>query len=155
PRALQPGQQDHGRRPPEREPGVARAHERRELLVDDLHDLLARREALQDVLAERALLDRRREVSCDLEVDVGLEQGEADLPHRLRDRPLVEATAATQAAESRLQLVGKRVEHGRTVYAAPVDVPAHGRCHERLLHSSAWEGPAMTHRELPTGTVTL
>ena len=75
--------------------------------MDDLHDLLARRQALEDVLAERALLDRRGEVAGDLEVDVGLEQREADLAHRLRDRLLVEAAAAAEAAERRLELVGE------------------------------------------------
>ena len=62
PGALEPDEEDHRRRPAgEGEPGVAPAHRPRELLVDDLHDLLARREALRDLLPERALLDARRE----------------------------------------------------------------------------------------------
>ena len=73
--------------------------------MDDLHDLLARRQALEDVLAERALLDRGGEVARDLEVDVGLEEREADLAHRLGDRLLVEAAAAAEAAERGLELV--------------------------------------------------
>ncbi len=105
PGALEAREQDHGRRAPEREPRVARAHERRQLLVHDLHDLLSRREALQDVLTERALLDRRREVLRDLEVDVCLEQGETDFSHRLGDGLLVEAASSAEAAESRLELV--------------------------------------------------
>ena len=55
----------------------------------------------------------------DLEVDVRLEQREPDLAHRLRDRLLVEAAAAAEAAERRLELVGQRVEHGRSVRRAP------------------------------------
>ncbi len=70
-------------------------------------------QALQDVLAERTLLEGGREVLGDLEVDVRLEQREADLAHRLRDRLLVEPAASAEAAERRLKLVGKRVEHGR------------------------------------------
>ena len=59
--ALQAGHEDHGRRmAAEGEPGVAAAHERDELLVDDLHDLLRRREALHDLGAQGALLDVRR-----------------------------------------------------------------------------------------------
>ena len=85
--------------------------------MDDLHDLLARREALQDVLAERALLDRSREVLRDLEVDVRLEQGEPDLAHRLRDGLLVE-TATAKPTESALEPVGERVEHGTSVCGA-------------------------------------
>ena len=103
--ALQAGQQDHGRRLAEREPRVAGAHQRGQLLVDDLHDLLARVEALQDVLADRALLDLGDEVLDDLEVDVGLEQREPDLAHRLRERLLVEAALAAEVAEGVLELV--------------------------------------------------
>ena len=115
-RALQAREEDDGRRPAERESRVARAHERGQLLVDDLHDLLAGSQALQDVLAERALLDRVGEVTRDLEVDVRLEERETDLAHRLGDGLLVEAAAATEAAERRLELVGEGVEHGPEVY---------------------------------------
>ena len=111
-RALEPREEYDRGRLPEREPGVARAHERRQLLVHHLHDLLSRREALQDVLPERTLLDRRREVLRDLEVDVGLEQREAHLAHCLGDRLLVEPAAATEATQGALQPVGERVEHG-------------------------------------------
>ena len=104
-RALEAGEQDHRRRAAERETGVAGAHERSQLLVHDLHDLLARRQALQDVLPGRALAHLRDEVLHDLEVDVGLEQREADLAHRLRDRVLVEAALAAQVAEGVLELV--------------------------------------------------
>ena len=81
--------------------------------MDDLHDLLAGRQALEDVLAERPLADARDEVADDREVDVGLEQREADLAHRARDRLLVEPALLAQVAEGALQLVGKRVEHDR------------------------------------------
>jgi hypothetical protein len=61
--------------------------------VDDLHDLLARREALRHLLTEGALLDGGCEVLDDGEVDVCLEQREADLAHGLRDRLLVQLSA--------------------------------------------------------------
>ena len=73
--------------------------------MDDLHDLLAGVEALQDVLAGRALAHLRDEVLDDLEVDVGLEQREPDLAHRLRDRLLVEPALAAEVAEGVLELV--------------------------------------------------
>ena len=47
---------------------------RRGLLVDDLHDLLSEREALEDILPQRALANVGDEVLDDLEVDVCLEQ---------------------------------------------------------------------------------
>ena len=53
---------------------VAGAEEADELVVDDLHDLLAGGEALQDLGANRLLADARDEVLDDLEVDVGLEE---------------------------------------------------------------------------------
>ena len=105
PRPLESGEEDHGRRSSESQPRVARAHERGELLVDDLHDLLARREALEHVLTERTLLDRRREALRDLQVDVGLEEREPHLAHRLRDRLLVEPAAAARGRRARLEPV--------------------------------------------------
>src|SRR5438874_2513828 len=92
--ALQAGEQDHRRRAPgEDQLRAACAHQLRQLLVHGLHDLLARRDALQDLLTERALTHLRDEVLDDLEVDVRLEQREPDLAHRARDRLLVEAAA--------------------------------------------------------------
>ncbi len=87
--------------------------------MHDLDHLLPRREALQDVLPESALLDGRGEVPRDLEIDVGLEQRETDLAHGPRDRLLVESAATAEPAERRLELVGQGVEHGRTVYVSP------------------------------------
>ena len=75
---------------PKREARLALAHQLRQLVVDDLHDLLAGRQALEDLLAERLLAHARDEVADDGEVDVGLEQREPDLAHRARDRLFVE-----------------------------------------------------------------
>ncbi len=113
-RPLEAGEQDHGR-PLAREDelGVPRAHQRRQLFVDDLHDLLAGSEAAGDVLAEGALLDARDEVLDDAEVDVGLEQRQTDLAHRARDHLFVELSAAPKRAEGGIQLVPEGVEHRR------------------------------------------
>jgi hypothetical protein len=51
--------------------------------VDRLDDLLTRREALGQHLAAAALPDRFDEVARDPELDVGLEQGGADLAQHL------------------------------------------------------------------------
>ena len=104
--ALQPGEQDDRRRPAgEDELRAARSHQRGQLLVHGLYDLLARRDALQHLLAERALAHLRDEVLDDLEVDVGLEQREADLAHGTGDRLLVELASATEVAEGALEPV--------------------------------------------------
>ncbi len=75
--------------------------------MDDLHHLLAGRQALEHVLAERAFAHAGDEIADDVEVDVGLEQREPDLPHRARDRFLVEPAALPQVAENTAQPVGK------------------------------------------------
>ena len=92
------------------------AEELGQLLVHDLHDLLARREALLHVLAERALAHLRDELLDDAEVDVGLEQREAHLAHRAGDRLLVEDAAPAEVAEGALELVAERVEHRAAGY---------------------------------------
>ncbi len=105
-RALEAGEQDHGRRPPgEGDLGASAPHQVGQLVVDDLHDLLARGEALRQLQAERARLHARHEVLDDLEVDVRLEQRETDLAHRFRDRFLVELAAPADLAESALEPV--------------------------------------------------
>ena len=55
-----------------------------QLVVDDLDDLLAGLDPVEHVGADRLLADVGHEVLDDLEVDVGLEQGEADLAQRRR-----------------------------------------------------------------------
>ena len=98
---------------------------------------------------ERALLHGCREALRDLEVDVGLEQREADLAHRLRDRLLVEPAAAAEAAERRLELVRKRVEH----CGASVETYMKGS-YTRAM-SVGGESPTQSTARLPVGTVTL
>jgi hypothetical protein len=73
--------------------------------VDDAHDLLAGREALRHIRAERTLAHARDEVLHHLEVDVRLEQCEADLAHGAGDRLLVELAAATDVVERGLEPV--------------------------------------------------
>ena len=105
-RALQAGHQDHRRAVGgEGEVAAGAAHQPGQLLVDDLHHLLARIEALQHLGAEAALLQRLGEAFDDLEVDVGLEQGEADLAHRRVDVALVQLAARADVGEGRLEAV--------------------------------------------------
>ena len=110
--ALEAAEEDDGRRPAEREPRVGRAHQLGQLLVHDLDDLLARLEALQHLLPERPFPHGRHELLDHLEVDVRLEQREADLARRACDRLLVESRAPSEVAEGVLEAVGESVEHG-------------------------------------------
>src|SRR4051812_11187129 len=111
-RALEAGHQDHGRRPGrERQPGRRAAHQRGELLVDDLDDLLAGVELLGDLHPGRPLLDRVRELLDDLEVDVGLEQREPDLAHRAADVLLGKCATLSDALQGVLELFREGLEH--------------------------------------------
>ena len=74
-----------------------------QLLVDDADDLLAGRDRLQHLGPEGALADAGDEVADDLEVDVGLEQGDAHLAQRRVEVVLGDAAAAAEAAEGGLQ----------------------------------------------------
>ena len=114
-RALEADEQDDRRVALEVERPVAGRQERGELVVDDLDDLLAGGQALEDVGADRPLPDPRDEVLDDLEVDVSLEQGEPDLAHRDIDVGLADAAAAGQVGERRAKAVTECIEHAEVV----------------------------------------
>jgi hypothetical protein len=82
--ALQPEQQDHARRRVAgRQSALGVSEERQHLVADDLDDLLTRRQAFQNRLVARLIPDAIDERLDDLEVDVGLEQRQANLAQRL------------------------------------------------------------------------
>ena len=68
-----------------RQPRRGAAHQGRELLVDDLDDLLVRRQRRHDLAARRPRLDRIGQLLDDRQADVRLEQRQPDRPHRLVD----------------------------------------------------------------------
>ena len=78
-----------------------------ELVVDDLDHDLARVEALDDLLAEGLLHHVVAELLDDLVVDVRLQQGRADLAHRLADVVLGDPPAAGHLAEDVAELFGQ------------------------------------------------
>ena len=82
-----------------------------ELVVDDLHDLLAGGEAAQDLRADGLLADPPDDVLDDLEVDVGLEQGQPDLARGGIDVRLADPAAAGQVGERLAQSIAEVVEH--------------------------------------------
>ena len=110
--ALQTDQGDDGRVSGQVERPVAGAEERHELVVDDLHDLLAGGQALQDLGTDSSFSNAADEVLDDLEVDVGLEEAEPDLAHRGVDVGLADATAPGQVGERLAQPFAEIVEHG-------------------------------------------
>ncbi len=85
-RALEAHHHDDGRsRRVLLQAAVDRPHEVHELVVDDLDDLLARVDALDDLVADRLELDALDEVLDDRDRNVRLEQGLTDFPEALVD----------------------------------------------------------------------
>ena len=111
--ALQAGEHDDGRRLlGELEPALLAAEDRDQLVVDDLHDLLGRVERLVDLVAEGALAHLAGEVLDDLEGDVGVEQGAADLADGSVDVRGGELALAAQVAEGRGEAIREGSEGG-------------------------------------------
>src|SRR5690606_35388730 len=90
--------------------GVDRPHERRELSIDEIDELLTRLDALEDLLAERLLLDAREELLDDADRDVRFEERDADLPERLLDVALGDL-ASVKAAKDVGETPRDRFEH--------------------------------------------
>ena len=79
--------------------------------MHDLDDLLSGIQRTRDLSGERSLLDRGAELAHHRQGDVGLEQGGADLPHRLIDVGLGQPTLAAEPLEGRGQSVGEGGKH--------------------------------------------
>jgi hypothetical protein len=110
--ALEAGHEDHGGRlAREDQVATGAAHQRGQLLVHELDDLLPRVQRLEHLGARGALLHLRGELLDDVEVDVGLEQREPHLSHRLRDVLLGELTAPLDVGQGGLEPVGEGLEH--------------------------------------------
>lgn len=106
-RTLQAHHHDHtGLCPAQVEFGGAAAQKFDKLVVDDLDDLLCRGEALEYVLSEAAFLDPIDEILDDLEIDVGLQQGETHFAQAFLDVVLVELALSAEFAERLRKSVG-------------------------------------------------
>ena len=90
---------------------VRAAHQSRQLLVDDLDDLLGGGEAVEHLGADGALGNSGDKVLDDFVAHVCLEQRHAHLAHRELDVLLGQAALAAQAREDALQAIGKVIEH--------------------------------------------
>jgi hypothetical protein len=88
-----------------RSSAASRAEHLDQGVVDDLDDLLARRDRAQHLLADRLLGGAVDELSDDRQRDVRLEQGDAHLAHRAAHVGLVERAAAAQAVEHAAQTI--------------------------------------------------
>ena len=73
--------------------------------------MLLGRQRAQHFLTERLFLDVLDEVADDLDVDVGLEQGEPDLAQRLFDIALGDPALAPELFENAVEAIAQRVKH--------------------------------------------
>ena len=109
---LQSDHHDHGRRDgAELESLATLAEHGRELVVDDLDELLAGRDGAQLRDAHGLFLDALEELAGELKVDVGLEQDAAHLAEAFFDVGFGEDAAAAEARKGRFEFFGQLVEH--------------------------------------------
>src|SRR5262249_2066110 len=92
--------------------GIDRPHEGDQLLVDDGDDLLVGVDGAEDLLPDGLLLDALDEVLGDLVVDVGVEQGLADLLEALAHVGFGEPAAPTELFEGLAEAALDAFEHG-------------------------------------------
>jgi hypothetical protein len=102
------------------EPALGIPKEREQLVADDLDDLLARRQALQDGLVHRAIAYAIHEGLHDLEVDVSLEQRLPDFPEGVLDRQFAEARFPANGLEDVLEPLTQLIEHGFPIRRKPL-----------------------------------
>ena len=111
-RSLEPRDQDHGRRHGrEIDRRRRRPHQRDELVVDDLDDELARRQAPQHFLADGLLLDLVDEILDDLVIDVGVQEDPADLTERFGNVRLGNLPFPAKFLEDDFQLLSQIFKH--------------------------------------------
>jgi hypothetical protein len=110
--ALQSGHEDdRGRLGGELEARGVGAEGGDELVADDLDDLLGWRQGCSDCCSEGLGADLLDEIAGDLEVDVGFEQGDADLAQSFVDVLVGEGALAAEGLEGALQFFGEVLKH--------------------------------------------
>ena len=83
-----------------------------EFVADDLDDLLGGGEGGGDLRAEGLGADFFDEVAGYVEVDVGFEEGDADLAESFVDVLVGEGALAAEGLEGALEFVGEGFKHG-------------------------------------------
>ena len=108
--AIEPDEEDAGRGIEIERRGIP-AEKGGDLVVEDLHDLLAGRDRAQDGFTEGLFLDPGDEILRHGELDVGLEQGEAHFAKGVGDVRLGDLAVTTEFLEGFLKAVGEVGEH--------------------------------------------
>ena len=110
-RAVQPDQHQAGRGAPKIQRGVLAAEQHDEFVVDNLDDLLAGRDALDDLGAQGFLAHPVDELLDDLEIDVGVEQRQPHVTQAVGDVAFGNLAQPAKVAEDVLELAAQVVEH--------------------------------------------
>ncbi|MPM55162.1 hypothetical protein SDC9_101955 [bioreactor metagenome] len=108
---MKSDQHDHGGRTGQIQLAGFAAHELDQPVVHDLDHLLPRGHALEDGFAEAVGPDLFHKFARHVDIDVGVEQGEADVAHRVGDIALAEAGLAAQPLEEIAQFVAQIIKH--------------------------------------------
>ena len=90
--------------------GVA-AEQDRQFSVENLNDLLARRNASEHRFAKRFFFDSGDEFFGDVKIDIGFEQRETNLAQRGIDVLLVDFSVTAEILKDLLQLVAQLRKH--------------------------------------------
>ena len=93
------------------EPVPRAAEQLDQLIAHHLHDVLPRRQRLEDVLADGLFADAVDEALDDLEVDVGFEEGQANLAEGLEDILLRQPAVSAEPVENTREATRQAVEH--------------------------------------------
>src|SRR5262245_29745041 len=91
--------------------GIA-AEQGRQFVVKNLNDLLTGRDAAQNGFAERFDSDARDEFFRDLEIDIGLEEREPDLPQRGIDVCFADFPVTAEVLKDLLQFIAELRKYG-------------------------------------------
>ena len=112
-RTLQAGEHhDHRALRTQIQAGTRLAHELGQLLMDDLDEGLAGRQALDDFGADRASLDRLRKTLDDGQSHVSIEQGKPNLPHGIGNIIVRESPAARERTQRLAESCRQLIKHG-------------------------------------------
>ena len=94
---------------------ILRTEQLDQFVVDEFDDLLAGLDALDDLLADRLLLDAINEIARHFEIHVGVQQRQADFTQRIGDVGVGNPAESAQIFENILELAAQRIEHGLKV----------------------------------------
>jgi hypothetical protein len=90
------------------------AEDRDQLVAYNLDDLFGRGKGGEDLTAEGLLLNTVQQLADNFEVNVGFEQGQADLTQGVLEISFGELPLAAEVLKNPLEFFGETIEHGHS-----------------------------------------